>query len=139
MGIKQILSSVPGLPRDLATTSFVTGDAAWWKAGVPLTMAQRLVDQGDNTVLDLATGLRWVKRPWQIIPGTTHGGTDPVKVSGGPLVWALGVSYTVGQFVTNETGTMFYVCYQAHTSSAQIEWGHWDYWAVFAVNYQGLL
>ena len=60
------ITSNGGLPKTGQWNSYGYGDDGMYRMGYPLGGAQRFVDNGDGTVMDLATGLMWVKDPYQI-------------------------------------------------------------------------
>ena len=59
------IQSNGGLPKT-GQYSYYPYDDGYYQMGYPLGGGQRFIDNGDNTVIDLATGLMWVKDPVQI-------------------------------------------------------------------------
>lgn len=52
-----------GLPKTGQIFSIYPGDDGMYQMGFPLGGAPRFIDNGDGTVVDMATGLMWVKDP----------------------------------------------------------------------------
>jgi len=52
-----------GLPKTGQTMVYQMGDDGYYQMGYPLGGGQRFLDNGDGTVVDMATGLMWVKDP----------------------------------------------------------------------------
>ena len=63
--VNTILSN-GGLPKTGQYSSWAWGDDGYYLMGYPLGGGQRFMDNGDGTVIDLVTGLMWVKDPGQI-------------------------------------------------------------------------
>jgi hypothetical protein len=63
--VNTILSN-GGLPKTGQYSSWAWGDDGYYLMGYPLGGGQRFIDNGDGTVIDLVTGLMWVKDPGQI-------------------------------------------------------------------------
>ena len=63
--VNEIISN-GGLPKTGQYSSYAWGDDAYYQKGYPLGGGQRFLDNGDNTVIDLATGLMWIKDPGQV-------------------------------------------------------------------------
>jgi hypothetical protein len=108
-----------GLPRTGQTTSYRAGDDGTYQAGVRAanTRALELVDNGNGTVTDYATGLIWVKDPARIIPGAVgvHA-TNQIQVAHGN--WTTGHVYAAADVVYDAVGATYQVCAVAHTSGA---------------------
>lgn len=90
------------------TTSYYSNDDGSFQAGS--TVAPRFIDNGDNTISDRHTNLRWIKDMDQVIPWSTDLGS-----------WAGGNSYSVGDMVelaNYDTGYNYrkFICVSAHTS-----------------------
>ena len=62
------IQSNGGLPKTGQYMSWAWGDDGYYQRGYPIGGGQRFIDNGDNTVIDLVTGLMWIKDPGQI-PG----------------------------------------------------------------------
>jgi len=62
------IQSNGGLPKTGQYSSYAFGDDGYYQKGYPIGGGQRFIDNGDGTVIDLVTGLMWVKDPGQI-PG----------------------------------------------------------------------
>jgi len=107
------------LPRTGQTAVSQAGDDGTYQAGMPLTAAQRFVDRGDGTVLDLAfhPPLQWVKQPELIIPGATgvHA-TNQIQAARGN--WANATAYAAADLAKDTVGSTYWVCAVAHTSAA---------------------
>lgn len=65
--VNEIVSN-GGLPKTGQNMSWAWADDGYYQMGYPAGGGQRYIDNGDGTVIDLATGLMWVKDPSQI-PG----------------------------------------------------------------------
>jgi len=57
-----------GLPKTGQTMIYQPGDDGSYQMGYPIGGGQRFIDNGNGTVVDMATGLMWVKDP-NMIPG----------------------------------------------------------------------
>jgi len=62
------ITSDGGLPKTGQQYVYASGDDGQYQMGYPLGGGQRFIDNQDGTVIDLVTGLMWVKDPIQI-PG----------------------------------------------------------------------
>jgi len=117
--MKRILPVHRGLPRTRQTTVYRTGDDGTFQAGVRAarTRLLELVDGGDGTVTDLATGLQWVKNPTLIVPGAVgvHA-TNQIQVAHGD--WANNHAYAKADLCKDTADSTYWVCAVAHTSAA---------------------
>ena len=52
-----------GLPKTGQMMVYQMGDDGYYQMGYPIGGAQRFIDNGDGTVVDMATGLMWLKDP----------------------------------------------------------------------------
>jgi hypothetical protein len=52
-----------GLPKTGQTMIYQPGDDGFYQMGYPLGGGQRFIDNGDGTIIDMATGLMWKKIP----------------------------------------------------------------------------
>ena len=59
------IQSNGGLPKTGQNMSWAWGDDGYYQKGYPLGGGQRFIDNGDGTVIDLSTGLMWIKDPGQ--------------------------------------------------------------------------
>jgi len=86
--------------------------------------ADELVDLGDGTVRDLATGLTWIKQPELTIPGADGDvlrGGEPIagnQVQAARGNWANATAYDGGDLARDATADTYWVCVAAHTSAA---------------------
>ncbi|MFA5156420.1 MAG: DUF1566 domain-containing protein [Candidatus Omnitrophota bacterium] len=62
------INSDGGLPKTGQTMIYQSGDDGSYQMGYPLGSAQRFIDNEDGTIVDLTTGLMWIKNPVEI-PG----------------------------------------------------------------------
>lgn len=62
------ITSNGGLPKTGQNYPYYPGDDGQYQKGYPLGGTQRYIDNGDGTVMDLATGLMWIKDP-SMAPG----------------------------------------------------------------------
>ena len=76
------------IPKTGQATSYKTGDDGTYKWGSKVS--PRFVDTGNNTVIDYALGLEWIKEPAKIIPN----GTGAISSAEGS--WANATGYTAG-------------------------------------------
>ena len=120
------------LPKTGQTTSYESGDDGDYEAGNPVS--PRLVDNGNGTVSDRATGLMWVKSVPLIIPGASVIASNQIQRARGG--WATDTSYLKGDLISTDVATPpNYVCIVDHTSSVlatDITAGKWilTIWAV---------
>jgi hypothetical protein len=60
------INSNGGLPKTGQYMAYVMGDDGYYQMGYPVGGGQRFIDNGDGTIIDLATGLMWIKDPAQV-------------------------------------------------------------------------
>jgi len=59
------INSNGGLPKTGQSMIYQPGDDGSYQMGYPLGGGERFIDNADGTVVDLATGLMWIKDPVQ--------------------------------------------------------------------------
>ncbi|MEW5816569.1 MAG: DUF1566 domain-containing protein, partial [Spirochaetota bacterium] len=59
------INSNGGLPKTGQSMIYQPGDDGSYQMGYPIGGGQRFIDNGDGTVIDLVTGLMWIKDPTQ--------------------------------------------------------------------------
>ena len=89
------------LPKTGQTTSYQDGDDGFYEKGSAST--PQYVDNGDGTISDRVTGLMWVKRPQQIIPGASVTTTNQCLVAHSD--WVTGHPYVIGDLVRDAAGS----------------------------------
>jgi hypothetical protein len=108
-----------GLPRTGQTTVYATGDDGTCQAGVRAANARasELVDNGNGTITDYATGLMWPKQTEIVIPGAVgvHP-TNQIQVARGN--WANNTAYAKADAAKDTTDSTYRICAVAHTSAA---------------------
>lgn len=102
-----------GLPKTGQTVSYQDYDDGYFQKGYPLAGA-RFVDNGDNTIVDRATGLQWIKRPELIIPDGLNG--NNIGIERGD--WVSGTPYAAGDIVTDSSDNSAWICLIANSHEA---------------------
>ena len=106
-----------GLPRTGQTTNRRAGDDSTFQAGARpyATRSAELIDLGNGTVHDRATGLQWVKQPELIIPGAVgiHAANQIQAARGN---WANSTAYAKADLAKDTVASTYWVCSVAHTS-----------------------
>lgn len=101
-----------GLPRTGQTTSYATGDDGTYQAGrvIAATRVAGVINNGNGTLTDIATGLTWVQNPAKMLIGTTALpaavlAAVPSNLMPNYTAWANNVAYAVGDCVRIADGT----------------------------------
>ena len=72
------IQSNGGLPKTGQYSYYPYDDGYYWM-GYPLGGGQRFIDNGDGTVVDLATGLMWIKNPSEAGIGSSMSWYDAIN------------------------------------------------------------